>query len=131
MSTTTPTPVPVHLVGADVQLAAKTAAAPQLRAVYHTVILTADEGAQHVLPASNDRVAAWIQAIDDDIVINGKLAEAANGRGAVVPKANTAPYPVTDSGPVYAGVITALTGTNTARVAVSAVYRKDASCSCR
>lgn len=126
-----PQPVPVHVVSAAVPLGAKTPAPPEFRVVYSTAVLSSDDPAQNILPASPDRVSALVQALDDDIVIAGNLAEARNANGTVVPKANTAPYPVTDTGPVYAGVVAALTGTETARVAISATYRKAASCNCR
>lgn len=126
-----PQPVPVHVVSAAVPLTAKTPAPPEYYTVYNTVELTADDPAENILPASPDRVGALVQALDDDIVITGNLAQARDARGTVVPMANTAPYPVTDTGPVYAGVVTALSGTGTARVAVSATYRRAAPCNCR
>lgn len=113
--------VRVHLASSDIPLGA----APQprkhaRRTVFLTVTLTADDPAQPVLPASDRRVGALVQALDADVTLARTQANAASGTGTVVPKANTGPYPVEHDGPVYAGA--SLTGTATARVSITAVY---------
>ena len=112
--------VRVHLTGSDVPLGGPPPRRPARRSVFQTVTLTADDSAQSILPASPGRVSALVQALDADITLAATLAAAAAGSGTVVPHANTVPYPVEHDGPVYAGA--PLTGTNTARVAVTAVY---------
>lgn len=132
-----PVPVPVHVASIGAELAAAMAPgsppapAAVRRAVYHTVTLTAVEGAQPVLNASNDREIAWVTAIDADVVLSDSLADAKSSNGAYLPCVTPAagkpnlggPFPVEDNGPVFAGVATALAGTATARISVVAVYR--------
>lgn len=133
-----PRPVPVHVasIGADVssRIAAGGAPGTKLagyRGVYHTVTLTAGEGAQAVLPASTTREIAWLLAIDADVWVNDNLSDVSAGRGAYVPcvtpsagKPNLGgPFPIEDAGPVFAGVVTALGGSSTARVSVVSYHR--------
>lgn len=125
-------PVKVHIASAEagVQLGG-TAEATQkgCRAVYQTVTLTANDPVQPILPADPSREIAYVQALDNDIVIAGTRGIAGSAvnttagappDGTVVPKANTVPYPVHDNGAVFAGVTT--TGSNS-RVSVAAYYR--------
>lgn len=133
-----PRPVPVHVasigdgVGAGLGAAGRPGAKPSgYKGIYHTVTLTAGEGAQEILPASATREIAWILAVDADIWVNGNLADVGAGRGAYVPCVTPStgkpslggPFPIEDAGPVFAGVVTALVGTATARVSVVAYHR--------
>lgn len=112
--------VRVHVAGSDVPLGAPAPPKRTRRTVFLTVTLTADDPAQPVLPASDGRIRALVQALDADITLAATQGNAASLTGTVVPAANTAPYPVEHDGAVYAGA--GVTGTDTARVAVTAVY---------
>lgn len=122
-------PLRVHVVADS---STPPAARPRgLRSTFHTVTLTADEFAQEILPASDNRVIARVQPYETDIVISDNKADAKAGFGAVIPRAATAtttPYPVQHNGPVYAGSVSAtgvpgLSSPSICRVAVTAVYR--------
>lgn len=125
-------PVKVHVASADpgVQLGAAKASPGTCRAVYQTVVLTANDPVQDILPADPDREVAYVQALDNDIVIASTkgvagsavntVASAPNPDGTLVPKINTAPWPVHDSGAVFAG---ATTTASSSRVSVAAYYR--------
>lgn len=95
--------------------------------VYQTVILQPpDKGvgaAEEILPASPLREIAWIQPLDDDIVISDNKSDAESGRGTTIPKTNTAPYPVQDSGAVYAWAASGSLAGASSRISVSTVYR--------
>jgi hypothetical protein len=127
-----PMPVPVHVasIGAGIGPIAP-AGPPGYRGVYHTVTLTAGEGAQQLMPASRTREIAWVTAIDADIWLGDNLSDVAAGRGAYVPCVTPStgkpslggPFPVEDYGPVFAGVVTALAGANIVRVSVVAYHR--------
>lgn len=93
---------------------------PRYRTVFQTITITADEPAQELLPASDDRKIVYVQALDDDVVISGNRSEAAFGAGTIVRKTNTQPWPVQESGPVYVAVPTF--GAATSRVTLAAVY---------
>lgn len=112
--------VRVHLASSDVPLSGPAPRRKARRSVFQTITLTSDDSTQPILPASPGRVSALVQALDADVTIAAKLSDAAAGSGTVIPHANTVPYPVEHDGPVYAGA--PLTGTNTARVTVTAVY---------
>ncbi|HEY1699195.1 MAG TPA: hypothetical protein VGG75_05690 [Trebonia sp.] len=114
--------VRVHLTGSDIPVGTAPAAPKGTRSVFQTITLTADDPAQPILPASDSRKGALVQALDADITVALSLANAAAGVGTVVPTANTAPYPVSHDAAVYAAAV--LTGTDTARVAVTAVYEE-------
>jgi hypothetical protein len=95
--------------------------------VYQTVILSPAAtigvgGAEEILPASSLRVVAMIQPLDDDIVVSDNMSDANSGRGATIPKTNTAPWPIQGSGAVYAWVAGNMAGAQS-RISVSAVYR--------
>jgi hypothetical protein len=123
-----PIQVIAHIKSSDVSL---DGAAPRLRTSYETFVLTANDPAQCILPEDDRRVCAYVQAIDNDIVlgptkavVNNPVNTVANvpqPNGAYVPKANTAPYPVYDSNAVYAGIT--ITASNS-RVTVVATYRE-------
>jgi hypothetical protein len=130
MTDTAYEPVKVHIV-AD---ATKGDAAPpkrrQHRAVYQTFLLTAANPTECILPADEDRVSAYVQALDNDIVLGHTQGIVGNGvnmvtgapapYGALVPHANTAPFPVDDNAAVFAGATTAA---SSSRVTVIASYR--------
>jgi len=101
------------------------AAPPRLRAVYQTVTLTLGDletvASQEILPASDKRVSAYVQPLDDDIVIAGNESDARNGAGTTVPATNLAPWPINDQGSVFVACL-ALSGP-TSRIAVCASYR--------
>ena len=124
-------PIPVHVTGMAAEISLAPAAPPRRRrrTEYLTVVLTADEPQQVILPASGARVGALVQALDNDIVLGGDLSkvQAKNNlvastpypSGTLVPKANTRPWPVDDNGAVYAG---ATTTASSSRISITAVY---------
>ena len=139
-----PRPIPMHLasvapdVGAELARYAP-AAAPSspssrpsaLQSILRTVTLTASDPVQEIMAASDNRVIAYVVVVDADVVLADNKSDAAAGRGAYVPcvtpaagKPNlSAPYPVQDDRVIYAGPVAAITGTNTIRVSVNAVYK--------
>jgi len=117
----------VHIVGD----ATKVEPRPERRRVtLGTVVLTADDTAQELLPPADDRVCAYILSLDNDVVIGKDKATVMSPSntktnvpqpsGAVVPKSLTAWTPLETSDRVWAGVTT--TATNS-RVSVISVYR--------
>lgn len=117
------TPIGVHLTGSDVDLGSGPAAGGT-RAVYRTVYLMAADPSQGILPASDKRIIAFIQALDDDIVIGGNQSDVANSSGTTVPQSNGSPWPVLDAGAVYAYAATYSGGSSIySRVSVTAFYR--------
>lgn len=114
-------PVPVHVTGA--------AKSRRKLTRFETYVLTASDPAQCILPESEDRICAYVQAIDNDIVLGptkGVVAAAVNivvnvpsPNGAYIPKANTVPYPVEGTNAVYAGITTSAANS---RVAVVETY---------
>lgn len=122
-------PARVHITGSDISLSGHPA--PHgYRAEYETFVLTSADGAQCILPQDEDREIAYVQPLDNDIIIGpsrGVVAAAVNTaagvpnpNGSYIPKSSTVPYPVRDNGPVYAGITT--TASNS-RVSVTACYR--------
>lgn len=95
-------------------------ARPVYRSTYVTVTLTAAGTAEQLLPASRDRVIAYAQARDDDVCIHGNQSDAESGHGAIIPKANTAPWPIQDSEAVYVAATT-LAGA-TSRITLTVVH---------
>lgn len=106
-----PIPQPPQLVYAD---------------VYQTVILLpAPLGvtpAEEILPASPLRSIAWIQCLDDDMVISDNQSDAAAGRGITIPKTNTAPWPIQGSGAVYAWPAAGTLAGAQSRISVASTY---------
>ena len=104
----------------------------QKRTVFNTVVLTAGEPVQEILPKSEKRICAYVQAIDNDIVLASSLAQGQSRTntaasvpspsGSYLPKANTAPLRLDGNDLIYAAATT--TGTNS-RVAVTAIYYAD------
>jgi len=76
---------------------------------------------QQLLPESDNRVCAYVQALDDDAFLASTEADAANRSGMPLLLKNTAPWPILDQGPVFVGVPTM--GGQTSRIAVSVYYR--------
>lgn len=116
-------PISVHVVGDSSRTNRM-----RYRTVYHTVKLTADDPAQEILPDSEARVVAFVQALDDDLVLADSQGNAARGYGTVLAKANGSPWPVMDSAAVFAGNSTGtFSGGSTAysRLTVMATYLVD------
>jgi hypothetical protein len=130
----TPEPVQVHVV-ADSTKPAATAPATRRRTVPRTIVLTANDPVQVILPDSDRRRCAYILPIDNPIVLGhsqGEAGAAANtaantpfpsGAYLPAPSATTpaVPWVIDDQGPVWAGVTT--TASNS-RITVIAVYRR-------
>ena len=122
------TPIPVHVVSSSVPVKKKR----QKRTVFNTVILTSADSVQQLLPQSDLRVCAYVQAIDNDVVLASSVSQGqaksntASGvpfpSGTYLPKANTAPYRIEGNEAIWVAATT--TGSNT-RVAVSATYWVD------
>lgn len=125
-------PVHVHIVSSGVAPRPR----KQKRTVFSTVVLTANEPVQEILPKSENRVCAYVQAIDNDIVLATTFAQGQS-------KANTAtsvpfpsgmylpsktnggsiqPFRIDGNDLIFAAATT--TGSNS-RVAVSATYYID------
>lgn len=129
-------PVQVHIasIAEHAMLPAPPPQGPaRYRAHYETFQLTASDPVQCILPEAEDRVEAYVLALDNDIVIGTKNQVSATQNtassvpypiGTYVPSKTTAgsivPFPVRDCDAVYAGVTT--TGSNS-RVSVAAYYR--------
>lgn len=94
--------------------------------VYQTVILipasAGNPSWEEILPASPARVRAWVLAIDDDMLISDNASDAANGRGATIPKTLTAWTPIEGAGALFAAPAGAMVGPQS-RVSVISVYR--------
>jgi hypothetical protein len=118
--------VSVHIASSDVPLGgggarqAVTSYRPNFRTVYQTVTLTADDPCQPILPASDARDSAFLFVLDQTIVISGRQSDAAAGTGATILQ-GAGGWIVFDRGAVYAACLS-LTGTETARVTVQALY---------
>lgn len=112
-------PVPVHITGtAPGALGAGAVHDTPHKTVYQTITFRTGDLTQPILPASGKRIVAYVQAITDNVVISSNASDAANSVGLTIPAANTAPWPIYDSGPVYAS------GTAAGQLSVMAVYRK-------
>lgn len=113
----------VHVVGTSIPFVERR---PNLGSVYHVVSLMSGDSYQEILPASNKRVIAFVQALDDDVWLSDSKANAQSGAGSVLPKSNGAPWPVIDSGVIWAsntsGSFNGPGGVS--RVVVVATYRE-------
>jgi hypothetical protein len=116
-------PIPIHVasVAPGVSMGS-TGQKPTVerRTVFYTIILTAANDAEQLLPASDDREIAWVQPLDDNVVLSDNMSSAASGTGTVVPKGNNQPYPVQHSGAVY--VSAPVMSGATSRITMTAVY---------
>lgn len=96
-----------------------------IRAVYRLITLTVDpEGnvaSSELLPVSNRRICAYVQALDDDVIVANNESDAKAGAGLVIVATNRGPWPIYDQGQLYVAC-RAIGGTQ-ARVSVSASYR--------
>lgn len=130
--------VSVHLASVSAEASAGIAGTPRpersWKGRYTTFVLTAADPVQCILEEDPDRVEAYVLALDNDVVIGTKgqvqatqntAANVPQPIGAYVPsKANggsIVPFPVRDSGAVYAGVTTTAASS---RVSVAAYYRE-------
>lgn len=97
----------------------------EITAVYLTISLqlvdTDTVASSLLLPPSTKRLGAYVQALDDDVIISGNESDARKGAGTVVPHANTCPWPINDHGVVY--VACRQLGGPVSRVTVCAYYR--------
>lgn len=133
-----PRPIPVHLASVAAELGLAAAPGPPspgspktTKTVYRTVQLTASDPVQEIMAASDERIIAWVVAVDADVVLADNKSDAAAVRGSYVPcvtpaagKPNlAAPYPVQDNRVVYVGPVAAIGAGNVLRVSVSAIYR--------
>jgi hypothetical protein len=111
--------VPVHLVSAEPGVMPGAPAAPRKRktGLYQTVLFVAGEAAQNILPKADDRVIAFVIALDQDMIIANSKGDAAAGIGSVIPQ-NVA-WPVDDDEAVFAAPYPLVTGSTTARLSVS------------
>jgi hypothetical protein len=123
-------PVRVHVVSTEVAAAPKRR--KQKRTVCNTAVLTSTEPVQEILPKSDKRVVAFVQALDNDVVIVTSISQgqaksntATNvpyPSGTYLPKANTAPLRIDGNDLVYAGITT--TASNS-RVSIIATYYEE------
>lgn len=92
------------------------------RTTYYTVVLQAADGLpEPLLAASDDRVCAYVTAMDDDVVIHGNRNDAQKGAGAIIAKRLAAPFPLQDSAAVWCAVSGAMAGP-TSRVSVVDIH---------
>lgn len=131
MTDDTYTPVKVHIASSDVHQPVSRSER-QKRTVFLTAVLTASEPVQEILPKSEKRICAYVQAIDNDIVLATSLAQGQSRTntaasvpspsGYYLPKANTVPIELYGNDLIYA----AATVTNSnSRVSVMAVYEEN------
>lgn len=126
-----PRPIPVHVTSSEPGALGPAAAAPKTRSVYRTIYLKASDACQEIMAASDDRICAYVVAVDADIFLSENKGDAQAGTGTYLPCAIPAatkpslqsPYPVYDNRVVYAAAVVTPTGSNTVRVSVTAVYR--------
>jgi hypothetical protein len=122
-------PVPVHIVSSAPELRVPPGQ-PRHRMEYLTVVLQPLDLVQMLLPQSEDRICAWIQPLDEDIVIgkdpamvgasNNTVTNVPSPSGALIPATNLQPYPIDSHDAVFAGAT--VTNANS-RVSVTATYR--------
>lgn len=126
-------PLIVHVENAhEINAKAAPAAAPSPAYVgkYETIVLTANDPVQSLLAEDSSRRIAFVQALDNDVVVgtHGQVAAAANTvsdvpqpQGAYIPKANGSPTPIVDCNAVWVGITTT---TSNSRVSVLSFYRQ-------
>lgn len=129
-------PVPVRIIaddtGAGLTGPASSPARRRKLTRFQTYVLTASDPTDCILPESADRIVAFVQAIDNDIVLGptkgvvgagvNTAVGVPNPNGAYVPKSNTWQTRIDGSNPVYAGVTTTATAS---RVTVIETYLAD------
>lgn len=113
-------PVPIHLasVGPNVKLGG--GGKKEHRSAFYTITLSQANDAEQLLPASDEREIAWVQPLDDNIVVSDNQSDCAKGTGTVIPKNNNQPYPIQHSGALYVSA-PVLAGA-TSRITLTAVY---------
>ncbi len=107
--------IPVHVVNQPADKRTR------YRTTFRQMVLTPGDAWQLLLPPSELRYVAHVQALDDDVILAATQSDAQNGVGMRLPKANTAPWPVYESGDVYVAVPTFAGATS--RVSMTVVYR--------
>lgn len=136
-----PVSIPVHVESISTDLGAelsgrlaksgRPAMPPNVRTVYRTVTLTAQDQAQELMAASDDRLGAQVIVVDADIFIGENKSDVAAGRGAYIPCAIpaatkpslSAPVLINDRRVIYAAPVVALAGASVIRITVIAAYR--------
>jgi hypothetical protein len=129
------TPIPIHVasVSSDIRLAEVTAAKKcRRKSVYQTILLTANDPVQQILEPSDNRVIAWVQPIDQDVVLTANKGDGqssrntgdstlANPTGALLKKVfdNGSLVPIDDIGEVWVAA-----SVFPCRVTVIAVYER-------
>jgi hypothetical protein len=104
------------------------------KTVYETIVLTAGDPVQDLLPASDERECAYVAALDFDVVIGKDLGTTQAGRntaqspatpiqpsGFLLSAALRAPWPIYESGKLFVAA-TNLAAANGSRVALTVVY---------
>lgn len=123
----------VHIASAAPGALPAPAPAPKARrrhrTIFRTAILTPADPVQEILPASDNRVIAWIQPLDAFIVLGRDQGEAGasantvpsvpNPSGALIPNTNPQPWPVQHGGVVWAGITDT---SKNCRIVITAVY---------
>lgn len=112
-------PLKVHVVSSDVTTPVPPKKVRKYQTVFQTVYLVTGDLTKPILPASEDRIIAHVKATADgkDVTLSGRASDAAAGSGFLLSAAVLAPWPIQESGPVYAN------GADGAIVAITAVYR--------
>lgn len=123
--------VRVHIASSDVALGAAPAQGqrtpvtsyhPKVRPLFFTITLTADDPAQNVAPAADDRAYLVICAVDAAIVLASSRSDAAAGIGAIIPQ--NLPWLVSGNEPMFIAPLAALSGSSTSRVSGYAAYEE-------
>ena len=91
-------------------------------ALYETILFTAGEPAQNILPASDTRKVAFVIPVDQAVVIGSSKSDVAAGVGTLIPQ--SVAWPIEDDNPVFAAPTPALTAGSTARLSVSHTYEE-------
>jgi hypothetical protein len=109
-------PLKVHVVASDV--AAPARKQKKYRTTFLTVHLVTGDLTKLILPASDERIIAHVKATVDgkDATLSGRESDAAAGSGFILSAATLAPWPIQESGPVYAS------GADGTIVTLTAVY---------
>lgn len=122
---------PIHVHVASIAAGTLPGPAPatpakRYRTVYRTVHLTASDNGKEIWAASDAVEYALVRALDDDITIAKAKNDAVDGNGSVIPKADTGPTMIRDSGVAWCANATGTFsgGSSTySRLSVIAVYR--------
>jgi hypothetical protein len=105
------TPLPVHVLSMPA-----TPPRRKVRTTFRTVIVNGANAtvagksgspgiaSTELLPASDLRDCAYVQALDDDIIVSTNESDARAGTGTLIPQSNTAPWPIHTTEAVYVAV---------------------------